>query len=212
MKPIILFDLDGVIADSWKGFFATSCKLMDTLGLQHLNKPEIVLKMFEGNFILNLLKAISPKVLTRDLLHQLSSDLQKVMIASTPYQGIQQALYTLATQHKLFLVTSNDTEAAKIFLKKYDLNCFEQVLGADKEPSKVKKIQTIQQQYPEHTLYYIGDTLGDLLEAEAAKAIPVAAGWGWHDRATLMKGEPAHYLYQPDDLPNYFASLTYSKP
>ena len=207
MKPVILFDLDGVIADSWESFFKASCPLMGTLGLEHLSKPETILEMFEGNFILNLLKEMHPRALTPDLQRQLSDVLKQVMEGCSPFDGIQQALSALAEQHTLFLVTSNDTEAARSFLNVHQLNYFEEIVGSDKEPSKIRKINTIQQRFPEQSLYYVGDTLGDLLEASAANAIPVAAGWGWHDKATLMKGNPAYYLQQPSELPQYFASL-----
>ncbi len=206
IKPVILFDLDGVIADSWEGIFTVCCQLLHKLEHPQLCNQTAILKMLEDNFLTGLLKAISPKSFTSEHFKQLNTEMQAVMAGCTTFKGIPEMLYALAETYPLYLVTSNNSEAARHFLENHQLNYFTEILGSDHEPSKIKKIHSIQALHPGEDLYYIGDTLGDLREAQRANAIAIAAGWGWHDQQTLMRGQPAHYFETPEDLCNYFKS------
>ena len=74
------------------------------------------------------------------------------------------------------------------------------VMGVEEHISKVKKIRAACRYFPRHCPYYICDTKGDLIEARRARAIPVAVGWGWHDKDRLNQGKPRYFVKNQKEL------------
>ena len=80
------------------------------------------------------------------------------------FPGIGPMVKSLAYGHKLYVVTSNESSVATSFLHSQGVTEFIDVFGSDKGGSKVNKILSIKNRYPEDTLFYIGDTKGDIYE------------------------------------------------
>ena len=53
-------------------------------------------------------------------------------------------------------------------LKKENIDCFNEVIGAEIERSKIKKIQQTMSRYRDLPAFYVGDTKGDMIEGEAS--------------------------------------------
>lgn len=200
MPSVILFDMDGVIADSWKPFFGHWSQFLNNAGFPQFLDESYFLSLFEGNFFERLKQELGIKDLTRETISETVDTHTGFMESVDTFPGIPDILEKLSERHKLILITSNFASAAQVFLEHHQIHCFKKVLGAEHHPSKVRKIQSIAQLYPEQSLYYVGDTLGDMLEAREAGAIPIAAAWGWHDKTTLEKGRPSAILDTPAQL------------
>mgnify|MGYP003348520008 CR=1 FL=1 len=117
-----------------------------------------------------------------------------------PFTGMPELLGELAAAFPVYVITSNQTRAIEEFLERHAVTGIRDVLGADKEPSKVKKIRKVARGHKGCTPWYIGDTKGDMLEGNEAGAITVAAAWGWHDEARLRTGKPRHVVKSPAEL------------
>jgi phosphoglycolate phosphatase len=48
--------------------------------------------------------------------------------------------------------------------------------------------------------WFVGDTVGDMLEGRAAGVGTIAVGWGWHTVAQLAGAAPDHLVGEPADL------------
>jgi phosphoglycolate phosphatase len=48
--------------------------------------------------------------------------------------------------------------------------------------------------------FYIGDTVGDILEAKGAGVRSIAVTWGWHNRDRLVKAAPDYLVETPNEL------------
>ncbi|AMO55797.1 hypothetical protein GZ77_08215 [Endozoicomonas montiporae] len=202
-EKVILFDMDGVIADSWQAFYQVFNEYLDNAGFADLASEVFLLEMFEGSFYQNLLSRIHPYTVSQADMLQLSVALTSAIKTCHPFPGIKKALQQLSQHYPLYLITSNFNAAAKAFLEQHQLAVFQDILGLDTHLEKAAKIARIQSEYPEHSLLFVADTLGDILEARNTKAITIATSWGWHTRKTLQRGTPDTILDSPDELLEY---------
>ena len=49
-------------------------------------------------------------------------------------------------------------------------------------------------------VFYIGDTVGDIMEAKKAGVKSIAASWGYHKRECLVNCSPDILIDKPGDL------------
>nr|MDT0251751.1 HAD hydrolase-like protein [Endozoicomonas sp.] len=206
MNPVLIFDMDGVIADSWEVCYPCCKNFMVALNQPQLCSQEAILRLFEDNFMASLTRIVDPANIQSAHLLQLARGMNEAMNIASCFSGIKPALETLSKDHSLYLVTANFTLAAQTFLNNHQLNYFIEVLGSDQSFNKVEKIRSITKQHPDSPAYYIGDTLGDMIEGKAAGVQTVAAGWGWHDAPTLLKGNPDYFINQPEKLLTFMKS------
>ena len=208
--PLILFDYDGVIADSYEVYFHEFTRACTAHGFDNLNSREAFLRLFDGNLIAQLIKAGFPLRKLKKLADDFRPQIEMANSRIAPFPGMVEILRTLSAWHPLIIITANSSHVVQRFLDTYALHDIKGVLGSDIETSKVKKIRMARRQFRDHRAYYIGDTKGDMIEARRAGAIPVAAGWGWHSRERLESAYPDHIITEQDELLSLFAFA--SKP
>ncbi|MET4695052.1 HAD family hydrolase [Endozoicomonas lisbonensis] len=202
-QKVVLFDMDGVIADSWQAFYPVFSEYLNKTGFNDLVSEAVLLEMFEGNFYQNLQTALHPCPVNQTNFLQLSLALTTAIKSCSPFPGIKQALQQLNHHYPLYLITNNFNATASVFLEEHRLNVFQEVLGLETHRDKTVKIARIQAQYPDHSVFFISDTLGDILEARQTEAVTIAISWGWHSRQTLLRGSPDTILDTPDELLDY---------
>lgn len=201
---VLMFDFDGVIADSLDAYypvFAASCQ---DLGFTGPASVEAFLDVFDTNAVKGLLRAGVPFYKLKQLGQTLAPRVAELNRSVAPFPGMAALVTALARHSPVYVVTSNVTAATESFLADHGIAGLQGVIGADREASKVKKIRRIRKRHPQAEPWYIGDTRGDILEGRAARAITVAVTWGWHDRARLEIGAPDHLV---DSVPALAALL-----
>lgn len=200
MRPVIMFDFDGVIADSYDVFFETFTAVCAEMGFDRLNSREAFLKLFEGNLLQQLLKAGFPLWRLKALVKRFEPRIAEANQKIQPFPGMPELLCELAAGHPVYIITSNVSSTVEAFCARFTIVGIRDVIGAEKEASKVKKIRAVRKLHRGHVPYYIGDTKGDMIEGKAARATTVAAAWGWHPIATLREGAPDIVVHAPDEL------------
>ena len=200
MQPVLIFDLDGVIADSWDLFHQEFCQLMSSIGRSDLSQKANTLKLFEGNFFEELQAAIYPQKVPPSLFQSMMKSCHSILLKAPCFKGIHHTLEQLQQQHLLHIVTSNHSSAVADFLQRHQLNLFHSIQGTDTHTSKVRKIKNVVGDTPMKDCLYIGDTLGDIVEAKSAGIKVIAASWGWHHRDTLLRGNPDGIADNPEQL------------
>lgn len=204
MRPVIMLDFDGVVADSLEVFFAEFTSACTEMGFGRLNSREAFLRLFEANLVVGLVKAGFPVWRLRRLARVFAPRIAAANRRVFPFPEMPDIVSRLARAHVVYFITSNSSDAIREFLERYSIAGVRDVLGADTETSKVKKIRSIRALHPDLMPYYVGDTKGDVLEARAAGAVAVAAAWGWHPASTLASAKPDHLLHTPADLEALF--------
>lgn len=128
------------------------------------------------------------------------SSLQPLQTELKLFDGVEETLAEIAKKRKIYIVTSNLTDIVKAYLESKNITAFEEIIGADKEMSKVKKIEYIKSKYPDGEFLYVGDTKGDMIEGKQAGVETIAVTWGWHSVAKLKEGKPDYIAEKPSDL------------
>lgn len=197
---LLLFDYDGVIADSLAAFHEAIATLAGGVGHPELAERAAYLSLFDGNLFDGLVERGLTAAELASVLGALPGALAAGYGAVPVFPGMAAALRRLGAAHPVFVVTSNATLVVAGHLRDQGVEGVREVLGADAGTSKVEKIRRVAARFPEQPVWYIGDTLGDMLEGRRAGATTVAVTWGWHERARLLRGAPDHVVDRPDDL------------
>jgi len=200
MAPVIMFDFDGVLADSFEIFFREFTAACTQLGFDKLNSREAFLRLFEGNLIQELVKSGFPIWRLKKLVRAFEPRIAEANRQVQPFAGMPELLGELAAVHPVYVISSNVTKTVLRFLDAYGVTGVRDVIGADKETSKIKKIKRVRKQHRQLQPFYIGDTKGDIVEGRAAGATTVAVTWGWHSMATLQAGGPDCLVHTPAEL------------
>lgn len=201
---VLLFDFDGVIADTLDYFIDCFLAACAEHGHKHINTRQAFLDLFDTNFYEAMEASGIPP---RDFAPMMESMKTRVLATGrryTHYPQIPETIRSLATSNTLYIITSNHSEPVTQFLAQHGITQFKRILGSDQHPSKTVKIEQIKAIHPEANLFYIGDTKGDMLEAQTARVKTVAAAWGWHPAQKLNEAAPDYMAHQPAELLKIF--------
>jgi phosphoglycolate phosphatase len=205
MQQVLIFDYDGVIVDSlpiFMDYFIDACKKQ---GYSNIATKKEFLRLFNGNMFEQMMKKGMGKKTILNIVYTLKKGLIDHQHEIKLFPEIKQVLEKLTDQHTLIISTSNETTVVSEYLKQKRLyRFFNAIYGSDVEPSKVKKIELIKQNYTSNKYTYIGDTVGDIKEGKQAQIQTVATTWGWHSKEQLLQTNPDYVADQPYDLLSLF--------
>ena len=205
METILLFDYDGVIADSMPLVLELLQTIAPKYGLDMIKTREDVEELFEKNVYESLQELGLDDKKLNHFKEKFGVKLLMLQSHITPFPDIKETLKKISINNRMIMITSNLSFVTNHFLKKHKLNYFEKVLGAEVSKSKVKKILKIKQDNPDAKLYYIGDTTGDIYEGKKAGVKTVGVTWGYHSTDRMKKSKPNHIVNNPNDLAKLFS-------
>jgi len=206
MKNLLIFDYDGVLVDSFDIFMSEFIHACDSEDLNHIAGREQFLALFEGNMYERMLEMGLQEEQIRRIVYTMRDGLRRQQKNLRLFKGIREALHELSENHPLMIVTSNETRTVEDFLRAHRIHFFDEIIGSDREPSKVKKIAYIQEAYTGYEYFYIGDTAGDIREGRRAGVKTVAVTWGWHTEQRLRRASPDYLVHNPEELVHLFRS------
>lgn len=196
-KKFILFDFDGVIADSFRPAFE-----IQKMICPHLTE-DIYRKRFEGN-INDWEEPIN--VHTEECRHDIDFFAEYIPRMKNEVQivpGMKEVIIELEKTYTLIVISSTITSPIQEFLEGYDLaNNFAQIMGNDVHKSKVEKMKMVFEKYgvEAKNCVFITDTLGDMHEAGKMEVGAIGITWGFHTPETLQRGKPFSLVEKPNDL------------
>jgi len=212
-ERFILFDFDGVIADSLTVAFEINKMICPDL------TDEGYRKRFEGNINDWERVADGHSAKCHHDIHFFTEYIPRMRDRVGITVGIKKVIQHLSESHTLIIVSSTITGPIQKFMEKYNLSpYFLEVMGNDIHTSKIEKIKMILSRYgrePERYVF-ITDTLGDIREASHVDIGTIGVTWGIHKQETLLKGTPFRVIQKPKDLPlavsEYFTKPRKSNP
>ena len=200
-KNLIMFDYDGVIVDSLDVFATTFMAACHACGYTGIKTHEQVIRLFDGNFFEALAQlGLSGHTINEILGDAFDREVRKHIAKVKPFRGIHDLLSVLSQYNVLTVITSNVASMIWQIFEKEGIVWFDEIMGAETERSKVKKIEKTMSRYPGLPAYYVGDTKGDMIEGKKAGAITVAVTWGWHTKEKLTEASPDHMVHTPSEL------------
>jgi phosphoglycolate phosphatase-like HAD superfamily hydrolase len=203
-RQYVLFDFDGVIADSYAVAWDTARTLCKVVSEKEYKEA------FEGN-VLERHDAMMNRDHGPECRHDL--DWFSIFVPAfeqhvQPFPGMAAVVEKLSHEYTLIILSSTITSPIQGFLEKHRIGrYFSEVMGADVHTSKVEKMKMVFEKYVASAseCIFITDTLGDMREAEAAGVGAIGVPWGFHSRETLETGRPFRIVERPEDIPGAIA-------
>ena len=192
----IVFDFDGVIADSFDLALATVQMSMPSM------TSESYRAMFNGN--INDAKPKEKVVRQIDFFEEFS----KKFLTLGMTLEVKETLLSISNDNRLFIISSSTNALIEEYLKRHGvLDCFSSILGVDIEKSKVKKFKMLFADFevdPE-ALIFVTDTSGDIREAKTA-GVKNTFGilGGYQDESIILEAEPTGILRSFNNIKGIF--------
>jgi len=195
-----MFDYDGVIVDSLEAFCAAAAAAFRAVHLEQFANKEAVLALHEGNWFEGMAAAgISPETAAAVEDHIANAVVGNK--ALRPFAGIADVISLLARGATLVVITSSRRRVVESFLQANGIAGISRVIGSDEETSKVTKIRLVKDDLgADREYWYVGDTVGDIVEGREAGVRTFAVGWGWHSARRLLEARPDRLAAEPADL------------
>ncbi len=209
VKPYLLFDFDGTIADSFG------------LGLEIINKlaPKYNLKPFTPDQVAEFRSIPTHKAIKQMkipfyklpvLIPVFLHEFKHVLPHLEPFEGIRECLTALKEAgFSMALLTSNSRDNVVSFLDNHDLNCFDWIEGGS---GLFNKQVTIKKQIHKHklnkdSLFYVGDETRDIIAAKKTGIKIISVTWGFHTPVNLASYEPDFMADKPMDIFHYISQF-----
>jgi phosphoglycolate phosphatase len=204
---LILFDFDGVLADTLDDLLQFSQEICNELGVQHQVVKEDI-STLEAMSFANLGRQVEvPGPLIDEFVRR---SLEKVANKKSPpriFPGLAEVVRDLSSQHILGIVTTNSAPNVKAFLIEHGLaDCFRAIYGVDLPGTKAEKIVQARKQFAAgEAVFMIGDSASDMRAASEASAKSIGVSWGHQSVEMLIRAEADFIVHSPKELMEIFA-------
>jgi phosphoglycolate phosphatase len=204
---LLLFDYDGVLADTFQIFFDVFIEKQRSLGMGRLPTFEDAVSLEEQSFrgvaeIIGIPKSLIPRFEI-----DAHERLNKKMMSVNLFPEIPPILKTLTRKNDICIITLNKTSYITETLTSYRvLDTIAKIYGFETYLSKAENIIVAQTTFRADAdmTYFIGDAVSDLRQAKQAGVKTVAATWGFQDRNMLLREAPDLIAEHPDELLEIF--------
>jgi len=200
---LILFDFDGVLADTLADMLRFAQEVCDELGVKH-TVIETDLSELEVMSFATLGRACgTPDELVDEFVRRCTGKFAAKKSPPAIFAGLAEVLRKLAESLVLVVVTGNTERNVRAFLKEHGLDgCFRAVYGLDMPGSKVEKILMAKNQSAadDEIVYMVGDSLSDVRAAKEADVKSIAVSWGHQSVERLIGTVPDHVVHFPKEL------------
>lgn len=191
-----IFDLDGTLVNSsnevllcFKKAFAASDVKIDE---KRLNTDVI------GPPLVEIIKLIAPDLKNEDKINEVMQNFRQIYDydendITTFYDGIYEFLQKLKKEDKkIFLATFKPMLPTMRIVKKLKLDMFDDIYTIDKFGDKISKTEMIEDIVSKYNLkkeetVMIGDAITDMIAANEANVVSVAALWGYESDKEKLK-------------------------
>ena len=206
---LILFDFDGVLADTLGDLLLFGQQVCDELGVRHKVMREDLSNLEVMSFATYGRACEVPEPLIAEFVRRCTGKFAEKKSAPGIFDGLAGVVRELSAHHDIAVVTGNTTQNVNAFLLEHGLSeHVRAVFGVDMPGSKVEKILLAQDQFSagKEAVFLVGDSLSDVHAARAANVKSIAVSWGHQSLDMLIRGEPDYVIHSPVELQEFFAS------
>lgn len=200
---LIIFDFDGVLADTLADMLRFAQEACDELGVKHTVSRADLSELEVMSFAMLGRACGTPEELVDEFVRRCTAKFATREASPRIFAGLAEVVRQLAESHALVVVTGNTKGTVEAFLKAHGLDgCFRAVYGLDMPGSKVEKILRAKDQTAAQAgiVYMVGDSLSDIHAAREADVQSIAVSWGHQSLERLMGAKPDYVARLPEDL------------
>jgi len=211
--PLILFDYDGVLADTLNDLITIGQAVCDELGVKHTASAHDLNTLEVMSFATYGRQLEVPEPLIDEFVRR---SLERFARKDSPpeiFDGLAAVIRELAASHVMGIVTTNSALNVNLFLAKHGLrDGFQVIYGVDIPGTKAEKISKAQKQFSaqEEPVFMIGDSLSDIRAAREAGVTSIAVSWGHQSLERLQSANPDAVVHSPSELKETIAHLSKS--
>jgi phosphoglycolate phosphatase len=200
---IILFDFDGVLADTIADMLRFAQEVCDELGVKHTVLQRDLSELEVMSFATFGRACEMPENLVDEFVSMCTQKFAEKNSPPAIFDGLGEEVRKLAQTHVLAVVTGNTEANVRVFLEAHGLEaCFSAVYGVDMPGSKVEKILMAKRQFAarDEAVFMVGDSVSDVRQAREAGVSSIAISWGHQSVAKLVGAKPDHVVHFPAEL------------
>jgi phosphoglycolate phosphatase len=202
---LIIFDYDGVLADTLDDLLQIGQEACSQLGVKHVVTKDDLNNLEVMSFATYGQACEVPEHLVDKFVKICLNFFAEKKSPPAIFTGLSNVIRYLSVNHRLAIVTTNSSQNVNAFLIKHGLDSFiHAVYGVDSPGSKAQKIALARIRLLVHrnqeTVFMVGDALSDLLAAKEASVSSIAVTWGHQSLENLLRGNPDYVVSSPNDL------------
>ena len=200
---LILFDFDGVLADTLDDMLNFAQAVCAEMGVDRIPTPADLDALETMSFVEYGKQLGAPPPLADEFA---SRCLKRFVERPHPpkiFDGMAEVIKQLSMHHVLAIVTGNTTPAVENFLIENGiLQCISAIFAVDQPGSKTEKILKAKSQLgtDKDMVYYVGDAVSDIHAARQVSVKSVAVSWGHQSLGKLVKAKPDHIVHAPREI------------
>lgn len=204
MKHAIIFDFDGVLADSFKDLFRLNQDAMRQIG-QKLTQ-QAYCDLFLNNVHRSLNKAV-PDLKKRKIFNAFKDREFVNYYASVQlFPFSRNLIVKLARRSALGIVSSTPRDLIIRLLMKNKLEKYFQIISGSQAASKkdeiIETVKVLGQPYEQ--TFFVTDTAGDIKAGQELQLKTAGVSWGFHPVNLLQTKRPEKIFLKPEELLEYF--------
>lgn len=202
---LIIFDYDGVLADTLGDLLQFGQQACNQLGVKHLVTRDDLNNLEVMSFASYGRACEVPERLVDEFVKISLNFFAEKKSPPDIFADLSNVIKHLSVDHTLAIVTTNSSQNVNAFLVRHGLDgLIRAVYGVDSPGSKAQKISMARDRLLENRkqepVFMVGDSLSDVLEAKEASVISIAVTWGHQSLKNLLRGNPDYVAASPQDL------------
>ncbi len=199
MKKVIFWDFDGVIADSWDFVFGYWKRVFE-----EFDKPlssEHFQEVFDGHDSWDIFQQYGAEMPMKEKYSLYERDLYPNDVQL--FDGMMHIFALIENNFDSHIISANQKQVLEDSLKKHGArHFFQEVHGRNDPRNKSEKVISILSSYRKKpdSCFFIGDTVGDIMEAKKANVPSIGVSWGYHSYERMRKSSPDFLFRHPSEL------------
>jgi phosphoglycolate phosphatase len=202
---LIIFDYDGVLADTLDDLLQFGQEACSKLGVKHRVTKDDLNNLEVMSFVSYGQACEVPENLVDEFVKICLKLFAEKKSPPAIFTDLSHVIRHLSVNHTMAIVTTNSSQNVNAFLVKHGLDSLiHAIYGVDSPGSKAQKISMARNQLLENrrqeSAFMVGDSLSDVLAAKEASVTSIAVTWGHQGLENLLRGNPDYVVSSPLDL------------
>jgi phosphoglycolate phosphatase len=200
---LILFDFDGVLADTLADMLRFAQEVCDELGVNHTVLQTDLSELEVMSFATFGRACEMPEDFVDEFVRRCTEKFSEKEVPPAIFEGLGEVIRKLPGRHWLAVVTGNTGRNVRAFLERHGLSgCVRAVYGVDLPGTKLEKILMAKGQFAAEgeAVFMVGDSLSDIRAAREAGVKTIAVSWGHQRLDKLIEAQPDHVVHSPGEL------------
>jgi len=215
-KPLVVFDFDGTLADTWRDIASALNRTLEQEGLAPVGGPAVRFAIGEG--VVPLLRRTVPRLADDpERLHEVymrfRDEYEGCCLETTElYLGMEGCLARFASADLAILSNKPDRFLQPMVRRLGLATHFSVVIGGDTftiqkpDPGVWGHVRE-RLAGPHSTTWMIGDSAVDIATGHAAGAQTIGCAWGLRGEAELRGAGADHVVHDPAEIPDLILEL-----